>query len=147
MNRHIHGGLFALATATLLAACASSPQVKSGANAPATAASPPTAANAPKQDTIERGWRRKMVDGKEVYCQRQPVTGSRANVVESCLTLAEIAAKRESSQEFLRRTQTGAREMQGPANAGAPMSAVNPPGYRRRCSSAWQHSSRPSRAA
>ena len=129
----INRSLLALAAATLLAACASNAPVNSSAAAPAAVAAPAatgtqtTAATAPRQDTIERGWRLKIKDGKEVYCRKTEVTGSRANVKESCLTLAEIAQQRENSQEFLRRTQSGAPEMAGPANAGAPMSAVNPP--------------------
>ncbi len=143
MRRQINGSLFVCATALALAACASNPAANTsgsaspGAEALAAVAadsSSPSAAPlgtpAAKEKTIRpgNGYRIGHKNGEEYYCQKQPVLGSRAKVIESCLTLAGLTKMRESGQDVMQRTQGRPGSQQGiDSNGGMNNSAVNNP--------------------
>lgn len=88
-----------------LAACAS--------QAPAPATSTETAAvhervpaATPTAQQMEKiaasnGYRRVMVRGEERFCRSEPVTGSRVQKVEVCLTLAQLQARQADARELM----------------------------------------------
>jgi hypothetical protein len=44
-------------------------------------------------------------DGKELFCRREILTGSRTNSAETCLTKAQLALQVERNQDALRDLQ------------------------------------------
>lgn len=112
-------GLLVLSVAAALAACASNAPVQ---QAPVSASTTTPAAGATVPVTAEAtkmvGYRRKVQNGEEYFCKNEGVTGSRVKVVEVCLTVAQMQAIQDKSQQDL-------RDLQGPGwempeiNAGA----------------------------
>jgi hypothetical protein len=109
--------LVVLMGATALTACASqgpatSPGTGTGhasvaATAPAAGAAPAAATKITDSTKIPSGYRRVVMNGQERFCRREPVTGSRAQVPEVCLTKAQLDAESDGSQDFMHRMQQG----------------------------------------
>jgi hypothetical protein len=100
------GGLFGLASALVLAACAA--QRPASPAAPATAAASaasPTAAVPGTKKNAPGNARRVMKQGVEYFCARDVETGSRLASTETCLTDAQWKVRRERDQELLRQQQ------------------------------------------
>jgi hypothetical protein len=106
MSVNLKMGLFSLAVASVLAACASAPPPAAPA-APARAAVASTAAPG-KAATADAEFKRVQRGGKELFCKREAITGSRTNVQETCLTESELAAYHENAQRILRDMAGGA---------------------------------------
>jgi len=102
--------LLAIALATLLGACATAPPATSR---PATAITTPTKAN-----NIAVGYRRVMRGGEEYFCKKEPVTGSRTDTNETCLTQAQMDAAQKNTQDMLQRLQQNPGTPSGPGGAG-----------------------------
>jgi hypothetical protein len=69
--------------------------------APQTAASQTSSA-----DTVEiYGYRRSVVDGKQLYCKTEQVTGSRVQRQEQCFTRAQLEAKQKSAEDYIHQLQ------------------------------------------
>lgn len=64
-----------------------------------TFAAQPTAAA--RKSPSNRKMRRVVRNGQELFCSSEPVTGSRTQVVERCLTAEQIERERQSSQDML----------------------------------------------
>ena len=121
------GGLFIIAAATVLAACASqAPVSPAGSAATAGAGAPSTAALA--SNKTPSGHRRVVRNGVEYFCAREGVTGSRTETFERCLTQAQLTALREKDQDFLRRQQNHVGEQFTPTqgNSSPVISAASP---------------------
>jgi hypothetical protein len=114
MNIRISGAIFVVAAVSALAACAS----KSPAN-------PPSAAATSSQETYG-GYRRVMRNGEEYFCKRENFTGSRTQVIEKCLTKAQMTAQRETAQSLLRNVQNGPGDAPQPDPNGAYPGVNNP---------------------
>ena len=122
MNKGIRG-LFFIASATLLVACAAQGPASSKA-APALKGD---AAIAGRNAVPTTGYRKVVRDGVEYFCSRPGYTGSRVDNSVECLTQAQLAAIRENSQDMLRRQQSHVGEQSTSANpGGAPYSAAQP---------------------
>jgi hypothetical protein len=115
--------VFAIAS-TLVACAATEPAVKNdsatasvGTSAPAAAA----AAAATPRDKGKKagsGYRQLTRNGQEVFCRREPVTGSRTETVETCLTKAQLDASIADSQDALRRIQAVPGSIPGMDSSG-----------------------------
>jgi hypothetical protein len=100
------GGLFVIAAASVLAACAAHAPVSPAASPVAAAgAAAPSTALASDQDKIPAGYRRVVKNGVEYLCSKEGMTGSRTATFEQCLTKEQLAARRDGDQDFLRRQQ------------------------------------------
>lgn len=93
--------------AAMMTACASQPQATSPATASGNKSVPATASAAVQKDksATPRGYRRAVVNGQELFCRKDAVTGSRAERPEICLTREQLDAEQESSQQFIQRVQ------------------------------------------
>jgi hypothetical protein len=119
--------ILAIAVASALAACASTGPTGPTRAASASANAPATAAAASKNNTDGfGGYRRVEKHGEEYFCRREGVTGSRTQMIETCLTQAQLTAMRENSQELLRDVQNsvGASPGLGPDGSMPSQSAV-----------------------
>ena len=96
--------------AVLLSACASGPPATSK---PAAVADTPT-----KGNNIAVGYRRVMRSGEEYFCKKEPVTGSRTDTNETCLTQAQMDAAQKNTQDMLQRIQQNPGTPTGPGGAG-----------------------------
>ena len=110
MKTAFQSGLLAVATAVMLSACASGPPATSK---PAAVAATPTQAN-----NIAVGYRRVMRGGQEYFCKKEPVTGSRTDTNETCLTQAQMDAAQKNTQDMLQRLQQNPGTPSGPGGAG-----------------------------
>jgi len=104
-------GLLAGAAAALLGACASAPSATP--KPVAAVAATPTKAN-----NIAVGYRRVMRGGEEYFCKKEPVTGSRTDTNETCLTQAQMDAAQKNTQDMLQRLQQNPGTPSGPGGAG-----------------------------
>jgi hypothetical protein len=125
MNKGIRG-LFFIASATLLVACAG-PNLK----APTPAARPVQAkgdADISAGKTVPTsGYRKVTKNGVDYFCSRETLTGSRTDTQVRCLTAEQLAAIREGAQDMLRRQQSHVGQVDPSANpGGAPYSAAQP---------------------
>ena len=113
MREQVRGLVFVIAASSVLAACASKGPVTPTATAPAIASAPAAAAAAPKKaggspaDSYKRVVKK---NGQEYFCRKEGVTGSRTQIIETCLTQAQLTTLRESSQEFARDVQGSLRD-------------------------------------
>jgi hypothetical protein len=122
MNKGIRG-LFFIASAALLVACAA--QNPTGTNA--SPALRGDAAIAAGSTVPTAGYRKVVKDGVEYFCTRQGYTGSRVDTPVQCFTQAQLAALQENGQEMLRRQQGHVGQVDPSANpGGAPYSAAQP---------------------
>ncbi|HUN27786.1 MAG TPA: hypothetical protein VMU67_15905 [Steroidobacteraceae bacterium] len=105
-------GFLILAGTQALLGCAS--QAPAASNAPSAAqpvapavvaAAPQTGTTPTTKFTVPSGYRHRVVNGEDVYCHKDPVTGSRTEMVETCLTLAQLQARAESSKDFIESVQ------------------------------------------
>ena len=106
MARQIYGNYLIVAVASALGACAANAPVSPGTTATASTSTPATAAAVAAPKTAKdptAGYRKVVKNGQEVYCRKESVTGSRTEVMETCLTLAQIETARENSQDLMRR--------------------------------------------
>ena len=110
MKTTLQSGLLSVATAVMLSACASGPPATSK---PAAVAATPTQAN-----NIAVGYRRVMRSGEEYFCKKEPVTGSRTDTNETCLTQAQMDAAQKNTQDMLQRIQQNPGTPTGPGGAG-----------------------------
>lgn len=100
------GNLFVIATLAAVTGCASSA---------------PKSAGALEQDRPAQGSYRRVTRNGEVYfCRSQRVTASLTRVVESCLTEAQLDARRRDAQDYVNKTQTVPAQPAGsnPMNVG-----------------------------
>ncbi len=88
-------------------------------------AAPPDVPQIRRRSASAFGYRRVVKDGVETFCSNEPVTGSRMETFERCLTRAQIEAFRQNAELFMRRQQTGAGEPFRP-NPGAPAPQPTP---------------------
>src|SRR5690349_14195220 len=65
---------------------------------------------------VPSGYRAVVKNGVEYYCTKEPVTGSRTETFERCLTEAQMIALREGGQDFLRRQQSRPGDQMQPSN-------------------------------
>lgn len=108
-NRLVKSRFFVLAAVVAFAVCV--------AKGPAGAAETTAAETAKeKKSHIDRSYRHVVKNGKEYYCRREAVTGSRMQKTEICLTQAQMDDLQEHGQEYLRSAQTPAQEV---TNSGA----------------------------
>jgi hypothetical protein len=122
MNTGIRG-LWVIAAALLLVACAAQGPTASKAN-PALKGD---AAIAAGNTVPTAGYRKVMKDGVEYFCTRQGYTGSRVDTPVQCLTKAQLDAQQQNGQEMLRRQQGHVGQVDSSANpGGAPYSAAQP---------------------
>ena len=136
MNNNRIAGLFVIATASVLAACASQTPVKpavSAASAPtaglaATAGASASSTAALASDKTPTGYRRVVKNGVEYFCSREGYTGSRTETFQQCLTKAQLTALRERDQDFVRRQQNHVGEQFSPSanNTSPTVSAASP---------------------
>jgi len=114
MREQVRGLVFVMAAASVLAACASKGPANPTSMAPASASAPAAAAPAPKPGGNPADGYKRVVkkNGQEYFCRKEGVTGSRTQIIETCLTQAQLTTLRESSQEF-------ARDVQGSIRNGA----------------------------
>ncbi len=108
-------GLVILASAAVLAACATS-----GSEPPTIRAEPAKAA-APtptEKVTIPYGYQTVMMNGEPMYCRNDVDTGSRVARTKVCLTAAQLKASQDNSQDFMNSVQRN----------GAAASATGTPG-------------------
>ena len=133
MNNNRIAGLFVIAAASVLAACASQTPVKPAGLA--TAASPAAAAGAGApstaalaSDKTTAGYRRVVKNGVEYFCSREGYTGSRTETFQQCLTKAQLTALRDRDQDFVRRQQNHVGDQFTPSTGSTSptMSAVSP---------------------
>lgn len=109
------GTTLVLCAAGLLAACA--------AKAPATPETNSYSASdvaatmvVQNKAKVPSGYRAVVKNGVEYYCTKEPVTGSRTETFERCLTEAQMIALREGGQDFLRRQQSRPGDQMQPSN-------------------------------
>ena len=112
MKAQVRTRIIVIAVTSVLAACASKAPVSPPAVASASASSAPaTAAAEPNKGRNPADNYRRVVkkNGLEYFCRKEGVTGSRTQVIETCLTQAQLTLLRENSQEFTRRVQESIR--------------------------------------
>jgi hypothetical protein len=126
MRSPTNKGFFILAAVSMLAACASNspttpaitasaPPSTPAATTPARAITPAAAPSAKQKTNGPSSGYRRVVKGKEEYfCRREAMTGSRTQVVETCLTQAQMTAQLEASQELMRQTRQNPGEQPQP---------------------------------
>jgi hypothetical protein len=107
--------LLTLAIATVLGGCASAPPASSQS---ATKTGAATAATPGHTNNIAVGYRRVMRGGQEYFCKKEPVTGSRTDTNETCLTQAQMDAAQKNTQDMLQRLQQNPGTPSGPGGAG-----------------------------
>jgi hypothetical protein len=136
MHTGTRGRLLLSSAALALAACASSPptQPPSSSTAQANLAMASHAA-ATSEATLPsdsgpklkagNGYRKVTKAGETYYCRKEVMTGSRTSAQVTCLTLAEMTALSQNSQDFLNgvRSWPGAQAIMGP-NGGTINTAV-----------------------
>ena len=101
----------ALVTAGLAVACADG--APSRPAQPAQPAATPVTASAEK---LPKGYRRMSKNGQDYICRRETATGSRTDIVETCLTQAEYEETTKNGQSFLQGLQ--GTPVQPPASLG-----------------------------
>ena len=91
--------------ALALAACASQgPATSTGAGA-SQQGSPATASAATNTGSTPAGYRRKVVDGQELFCRNDTDTGSRVSRTEVCLTKQQLQDQQQANQQQLQNLQ------------------------------------------
>lgn len=95
--------LVGFAAASALAACAANAPVNTSAKATASAGTPANGAAAADDKKSAKGYRQVTKNGVEYFCRREAVTGSRTEVVDTCLTKAQMDSATENSQDLVRR--------------------------------------------
>ena len=113
----------ALVTAGLAVACADGApqrpvQPAQPAQPAATAPPAPRAATPATASTekLPKGYRRMSKNGQDYICRRETATGSRTDIVETCLTQAEYEETTKNGQSFLQGLQ--GTPVQPPASLG-----------------------------
>jgi hypothetical protein len=114
----------ALTIAVLLTACATNPSQPSAGAAsvvPKTAQASPVAPGTGTTATastgkLPKGYRRMTQNGQEYVCRREAATGSRTEIVETCMTQAEFDDATKHGQAFLQDLQN--TTVQPPASLG-----------------------------
>ncbi|MEP7314903.1 MAG: hypothetical protein ABI859_20150 [Pseudomonadota bacterium] len=111
MEKNLLASLLALTAAAALSACTTNAP-------PTTSAKSVAAAEATALTTLaqRRGYKRVTRDGKELYCQREVMTGSRTSASETCLTEEQLALQVQKNQDFLRQWQNLPGKQVEPAN-------------------------------
>ncbi len=57
-------------------------------------------------DAVEiYGYRRSIVDGKQLYCKTEQFTGSRVHREELCYTQAQLEAKQKNAEDYIHQLQ------------------------------------------
>ncbi len=109
-------GLVILASAAVLAACATA------GSEPPTVRAEPVKAEAPtptEKVTIPYGYQKVVLaDGEERYCRNDTDTGSRVARTKVCLSAAQLKASQDNTQDFINGVQRN----------GAAASATGTPG-------------------
>jgi hypothetical protein len=98
-------GLFIVAAASVLTACAAQAPVNPASLTPAAAPGAPPSASAIVTEKVPSGYRRVVKNDVEYFCSREAITGSRTSTIQQCLTKAQLTAIRERDQDFVRRQQ------------------------------------------
>jgi hypothetical protein len=128
MRRQFNRNLFVFAAASALAACATNAPVDTSVKAPASAskpaAAPATTAVAADDKKAGKGYRQITKNGEEYFCRREAVTGSRTEVVETCLTKAQMDNIANNSQDLVRRMNTVPGSMPGVDSNGGQTNTV-----------------------
>jgi len=109
-NRLVKSRFFVLAAVVAFAVCVA----KGPAGAAESTAAEPAKENKSK---INHDYRRVVKNGKEFFCRREAVTGSRMQKTEICLTQSQMDDLQEHGQEYLRNAQNPG---QLPPNVGSP---------------------------
>ena len=127
MSKRIHGGFFVFAAASALAGCAATAPVNTSVKATQSAstsgsASKPVAAADDKKSA--KGYRQVTKNGVEYFCRREPVTGSRTEVVDTCLTKAQMDSMTDSGQDLVRRLNGVPGGMPGADSNGGTTNSV-----------------------
>ena len=111
-NRLVKSRFFVLAAVVAFAVCV--------AKGPAGAAETTAAESAKeKKSSIDRSYRRVVKNGKEFFCRREAVTGSRMQKTDICLTQEQMKDLQEHSQEYLRSAQNPAQSPNAAPPGGA----------------------------
>ena len=92
------------------AASTSAAQAPAASTSSTASASTTTTASATSTGTappakIPSGYRKKTVNGTDLYCRTDPVPNSRAQRVETCLTLEQLDARNRASADYIEQVQ------------------------------------------
>lgn len=99
--------LVVLAGATLVVGCAGQPQSTSTAAvarhetvAPAQSAATQSEAALAANDDVTRGYQHEVVNGKDLYCQREAQTGMKV-MQKVCMTRAQLVRAQQHTQDLI----------------------------------------------
>jgi hypothetical protein len=88
------------------AAAPAAPAPQAATQAPATAAAAAAPAVDPReQRLLSQGYRPQMHEGQKLFCKRQPVSGSRTEVVMRCGTVEQLVGETQLSREATEQAQ------------------------------------------
>jgi hypothetical protein len=103
------------ALALLLSACSDEPVREPATAKTSVAASTDKSRTAGTPQKMPPGFKKVVRDGQEVFCRRELATGSRTEIVETCMTQAEYLERMEQDQDVLSR----ARGLASPGPTGS----------------------------
>jgi hypothetical protein len=124
MRRQINRNFLAIAAASALAACAANAPVGTSVKATGSASASKPVATAADDKKAAKGYRQVTKNGVEYFCRREAVTGSRTEVVDTCLTKAQMDSVTDSSQDLVRRLNSVPGGMPGADSNGGQTNTV-----------------------
>jgi hypothetical protein len=111
-----------LAATSLAVGCAAQPSRTSAPTGAGVAATGSASTATRKSDDIALGYDRVVINGKQLFCRTEPITGTRISH-KVCLTQAQLQARQDAARQFIETLQrnaglgaTGYGQMLGPTS-------------------------------